>query len=667
MKCIQLTVIDFLTPSGIVVLGNNIVVIEDTKAILFEFTESTLNCMNDFQINTLPSSSFVETKTVFSALSKPVHISSGLFFVGGTNKGELLSFKFANGKFIISPMTAVNSDTASKNIFTVLQYDHAHGCLLAIGESSDGALMRVAEDFKSVEVIRAIPNWAPIVDINSIPKKNGLVLATSGNSRLLGHISQVRHGIRNSIIMQSDPHFRGASRLWPLKRFKSDHFHSFVAVSFATSTSLFSIKGTELEHVQAHGLETALPTITISNLDTTSFWLQVCPDRVLAVKISGPDSVNPPTASLWKPDGLLVVAAAILQNYVIVFDRNCQAIRVLHAACNIASGSSEITEIGHIAMECNIGSALTAFPLRLGTDSEFILAASNEAHLCLWKVTSRNGLVLEHLAELNLTTPVNSLAFWKNRDRIFLAAGFSDGNAAFYHLDGTFLHNILTAQIGNAPVRLVVVKQEHGNQSLCCTSRGVWFIAHGEGQELHPEKFHPHVDCFAEIYLSDNTKQRTFITTKKDTVAIIEADLQPSAWLYRMFSAPDLRRVMIAAEGTTLISSVSSLDSSQGHNTLELLHMSELESVLRTKIPAHITTICPLTRDGYFAVTSLDPSGQGSVHIYSSLGYQDVGEKGQRRRASVADMKRQPASFSFVAASSGFYCGISSMCEVFDG
>lgn len=661
--------LDISSPPHVVFLDGFILVVSETKAHLYELVGAELFVRNRFVINTQPPASYVEPKTLISCFSRPIAHANGLLFFASTNKGEILSFIFKNGKFVVSPMNIIDSDFSGRKVFSALHYDSIYNCLLGAGENFDGAIMKVNEPFNSAEVLRLLPNWAPIVDLDASCTKKSLVLAGCGNSGVNGQVNQIRSGVRNSIIMQSDAQFRGVSRIWPLKRFKSDTHHSFIAVSFPLTTCLFSLKENELEPVSSCGLETSCTTVTMANLDTTSFWIQVCPDRVLAVKICEPDMLKTPMATVWRPEETLqVVSATILRNYVILLDESSNMVRILHAACNISRGSADITEAGQIHLPpASQPSYSTAFPLRLGPESEFILAVACDQEILFWRVKIGSEFAYEPLKIMATDAPVNSMAFWRHSDRIFLGIGFRDGRASFYSVSDNRIEHLLSAVIGSAPVRVTMVKQERGDQSVCCTSRGVWFIANHPDGSLSCEKFHPHVDAFFQIYLASASQQQTFIATKKDSIIVIEATLEPSTWLYRLLSGPDLRRAQIALDGTALITSVSTSTSSASfdQSTLEMFSLSELEGLFRTKIPAHITSICRLRKDGLIAVASLDPSGHGSLHLYQFNAPPPEKDRHTRRRGSVsAEPRKQPASFAFIAASSGFHSGISAICEI---
>lgn len=574
-------------------------------------------------------------------------------------------------------MRLSDTDFPIKPIIASLHISNDDDIVVAAGENMDGALMQFSRTKYTLELIRPIPNWAPIIDIDSTKQKNGMVVASSGISGIRGSLSQVRKGIRNQIISQTDQCFRGANRLWALKRYKSDKHHSFVAVSFTNSTALFRLKELELEMINACELETACPTVLLANLDTTSFWVQVCPDRVLAVKICEPDELNAPIATTWRPEILLVSAAAIFGNTVILLDDATGCIHFLGVTCKISTGRTDISFMGSIRTGHQQGSALAACPSSYRSDTGLHVAASIDGRCDFWHVTFEDGFLSHNkLLTFEAPSPVNSIAFWRRDISTFFAVGYRNGTAGFYKLEScgsgpARLSKRLETHIGDEPVKLTVVQDDHiDRQAICCTSRGVWFIGHDEkpGQiiNIQPEKFHPHVECFAEVYLNTGSKARTFLATRKDTVAIIEADLCPSSWLYPLFSGPNLRRIMIN-DGTSLVSSVSDPTCPLGsQNSLELFNLSDLEAVMRTKIPAHITSFCPLSIPGLFAVATIDSNGQGAVHVYSCASFQEK-DRSMKRRGSVADAKRAPSSFHFVAASSGFYSSVSSVCEVLEG
>lgn len=211
------------------------------------------------------------------------------------------------------------------------------------------------------------------------------------------------------------------------------------------------------------------------------------------------------------------------------------------------------------------------------------------------------------------------------------------------------------------PVKFTFVKEESGDQAIFCVSKGVWYLESSlETLILHP--FHPHIEFFTEINLKTSSKFRTFLCIKKETLTILSAELEPGTWLTTQMIGKNIRRLDISENGQYIVSAISSLDNHpEEQNSINLISTSELETILRTKIPARITTLCYLSRFGYIAVGSVDVFGRGSVHIYS---YQLVQDRLSRRRGSLADSRKQQiSSFNFVTASSGFTSGVTSVCE----
>lgn len=648
--------------SAAVVLPDSVLLVSEVRALLLAADADGLRVASDFAVATRAPAAYTEARTLIGACSNVVRTEAGDAFYAATSKGELLLFEHRAGQFVITPLEVAGGENQDKWVFAALR---SCGPLVAAGENMDGALLAVDAAQRTAAVQRTLPNWAPIIDIDSCARKGGMVMAACGNPAVSGAVSLVRQGVMHAVAFQSDPSFRGCSGLWPLKRFKADRHHSFVAASFPASTALFSLQGGELEAVLGCGLETARPTVTIANSDTTSYWIQVCPDRVLAVKITKPDELNCPPPTLWRPDGLLVLSAVIIRNYVVLLDSSAPRVVILHVSFQLARSTAAFEEVASIPLAAP-GSCVTGFPVRLeAAESELLLAVAAGPTVALQRVLiTEGGVQIRDLTRLAVPgAPVNAMAFWGRGDQVYFALGDRAGRGRFFRLDGEALHPLLDHQIGNAPVRLAVVKGPE--QDLCCTSRGVWYMAHVAGGGLRPQKFHPHVDCFAELRMAVPARQKTFVATKQDTMLVVEADLRPACWLSRLFAGEDLRRVAIDQDGLHAVATLSTPVPAYGQqNSIELLNMASLESVLRTKIPAHITSICALRRPGYYAVASTDSSGQGTVHVFLAGSCAD---RQTRRKGSLAEAKRLPSSFTFVAASSGFASGISAMCEAADG
>lgn len=54
------------------------------------------------------------------------------------------------------------------------------------------------------------------------------------------------------VLFQSDPIFRGSTRLWCLREYKSDLHHTFLVVSFVQTTRLFRLMGDGRRAMLAH-------------------------------------------------------------------------------------------------------------------------------------------------------------------------------------------------------------------------------------------------------------------------------------------------------------------------------------------------------------------------------------------------------------------------------
>lgn len=648
---------DFITCNLVVPLSSSsILVIFETSGIIAEISAETISFKNRFTINTRPPSSYTEMKTFISSVSNVLSSEGTDSFFASTNKSEVLFFEHRSGQFIITPIICDSIKPACLHI-------DANDLLFAPGDCLNGAIFKFSRESKSVQTIQELENWAPIVDLDSTEKKTGQIVATCGNLAIQSSLCSVRRGIKNFLSLNSDPHFRGSSKLWTLKRYKSDPIKSFIAVAYPQSTAVFKIQENELEFMsEICGLEVSQTTLALADAETSSFWIQVCPDRVLVVKICEPDGLKTPTSTIWRPEKIQIIAATILRNLVILMDAHSRCLRVLNVVCQVAKGSAEITELGTISIGLSEVSTLSAIGLNF-TDfnSEFILSAgATSGEVFLWKIQVSDGFFYELIKSINVFEPVNSVGIWKEASNYFLGVGRRTGYASFYKLASGELRLLLDHRIGDSPVQMFVFNHERHDQVMCCTSRGVWYISNKDGEILIPEKFHPHVDCIADLYSQNEGRKKSFVVTKKDSLAIVEAELIPSSWLHRMFSGENLKKCLFSDDGLSVVSCITSKDCSQ--NSLELLSLSALESTLRTTIPAHITAICRLTRSGSFAVATVDSNGQGSVHIFSSQAGANL-----KRRGSSPDLRKQASSFSFIAASSGFSSLITCICELRDG
>jgi hypothetical protein len=326
-----------------------------------------------------------------------------------------------------------------------LCYSANLGCLFAFGENEDGAIFAFNTGDKTLNFVYTLANWAPIIDLASCSKKSGIVMATCGNPSNQSTIRRFREGINNAILIQSDPHFRGCTQLWCLKKFYRDKEHSHVVASFANSTFVFKIGSeSEFEDVSVNtGLELVQPTLAVANSDTSSFWIQVCPDRIVFVKATQTDRLEQTPPTIWRPPKALFTCACIIRNFIFVYDCNQKKILVLLPSFQLSLGIAEVEEVHAFACEIDDVTSIAAFPISLQEKAlEFFIAVGGLNGVSISSLKFEENLVPHHqqISKLLITkSPINSINFWRKDGLYYMGLGYRNGLADFFlHHSGTF-------------------------------------------------------------------------------------------------------------------------------------------------------------------------------------------------------------------------------------
>lgn len=472
---------------------------------------------------------------------------------------------------------------------------------------------------------------------------------------------------------KSDQLFRGSTGLWALREYTSDTEPSFLLVSFVKSTLLFEVaeSGCLEEISEFFGLEICQRTISIKNMEGSSCYIQVCPDKIRVMKSIKKSLTGDFMAEWTSPNSTCFSAAVIHDNYIFALESD---------QCSMSIFSSRATrETAAVLLESRFAIALStaAFavqPLELRSRQEghdsFLVASVGldtdccEQQLSLYKII-RDDNSWSHVRWLSspyhFASPINDMKFWRGPFGIRLLIGTRDGTLNIYHVEDCELGSdrlslLKTLSIGQRPIQIRCEPSGLDHDSVFVLCGPSLLLREASTGEFLLQRILPRADQMVYWSQSSNANFQFFGIEHENLLFFSTPLVQiPRFEPWQADMSSSLQLLSIAGDSDLLLLVSSAFDSqdSPTNEFVEIQHRLTKEVLAREFFGSEEHVTCgTFIGESDAVVIGLRTVNSGQIRIF---GLPSVRERPIPRRRGVSASHRAPAAPSLILeADAGF-------------